>query len=606
MAKLVLIVLKCCFFVLYFSLPLFVIGQSIQNDITVLLKEQKLAGAVYSIVKNGQISCYSSGLRNMETGDRMHKDDQVHVGSIAKTFLAMGILRLATESRLRLDDPVKKYLKNLPMINPWESVQPVTIRHLLNHTSGLSDIRLWHFFNTEVTAQSPLAEFYKRNPDVLDIHVKPGILFSYSNMGYTLLGMLIEAIVGEPYENYLDRNLLQPMGLNNSTFHFTAQYEHKQLAMGHFDSGGLAFAMPIYVRPAGQFTTTAQDMAIFLELILNGGMLDGKEFIRKEFIDQMGVPDQTIAVKKGLNIGYAFGTLSRDRYGVVGLAHSGNTVGFRAMYYLFPKEKKGFFIAHNMDSETADYDLFNQVIIDHLGLKMPVPAHSRPQKLFIQDPQWDGYYVPVLTRIEPMELIDMISSYTRVSSMKNGLFVKPFQKKGTLLTTQDGALFYVRNRIGASHLFYKDKQGESYLTTGIMTLKKVNGWKIFALTISVLLGILAYAILLFIFLYKVLQKRADHFKSPAAFSSVTFLLFVLSVVIMAMGDVTRIGNKSFPTILLYCSTCLLPLGNFLALSQCLTAPKISLKGFDLCLVVLVAQFLILLWNYGLIPFVIWK
>src|SRR5690606_2948233 len=118
MAKLVLIVLKCCFFVLYFSLPLFVIGQSIQNDITVLLKEQKLAGAVYSIVKNGRISCYSSGLRNMETGDRMHKDDQVHVGSIAKTFLAMGILRLATESRLRLDDPVKKYLKNLPMINP--------------------------------------------------------------------------------------------------------------------------------------------------------------------------------------------------------------------------------------------------------------------------------------------------------------------------------------------------------------------------------------------------------------------------------------------------------------------------------------------------------
>ncbi|RKO70553.1 class A beta-lactamase-related serine hydrolase [Sphingobacterium puteale] len=592
----------------FIFLSLFVIGQPIQNKIDHLLKQENLSGAVYSVVNNGHITCYSSGLKNMETREPMLKDAKIHVGSITKTLLAMGVLRLATEDRLNLDDPIKKYLKDLPMNNPWESSHPVTIKHLLNHTAGLSDIRLWHFFSTEVSPQTPLKESYRRNPHVLDIHVLPGTLFSYSNMGYTLLGMLIESIVREPYEHYLDKNLLQPIGLHNSTFRFISQNEDKELAMGHFENGRLALAMPTYVRPAGQFTTTAQDMGTFLQFILNEGRLDGKEFIRSEFIKQFGRPEQTIAAKNGLKLGYAFGALSRDRHAVVGIVHSGNTIGFRAMYYIFPKEKKAFFIAHNMDSETANYEVFNQALIDNLHIH-PMRT-SFPSKKETAHALWDldrnGYYVPVITKIFPMELLDIISSYTKVENHKSAISIKPFLKKETLITAEDGLLYIAQNKTEASHLFYKDEHGESYLTTGIMTLKKVNGWKIILPALSITLGVLAAPTLLLLFIFNIYGKKCNYFKSAEAPSSIALLLFVFSGLIVFSNDITQIGDKSFSTILLYCATILFPVGNFTSIIHYGLNLKKSAKRFDFWLVVLIAQCLVTLWCYHVIPFATWE
>jgi len=580
-------------------------AQSLQ-EIDVLLKKENLSGAVYSVVNNGQITSYSSGLKNRRTGDPMLRDDKVHVGSLTKTFLAMGILRLATQNMLNLDDPIKKYLKDLPMDNPWENSNPVTIRHLLDHTSGMSDIRLWHFFSTGSTAQTPLKEFYERNPELLDIHVKPGSLFSYSNMGYTLLGMLIEAFVKEPYEDYLDRNLLRPIGLKNSTFHFRSQQKDKKLAMGHFDNGEPAFAMPIYVRPAGQFTTTAEDMGKFLQFLLNGGRLNDQEFIRKEFIDQMGRPVNTIAAKNGLRLGYALGALSRDRHGVVGVAHTGNTIGFRAMYYLFPKEKKAFFIAHNMDSETADYELFNKALIDHLDMDtLQLHVGSVKRSSVVQDSEWEGYYVPVFTKIHPMELIDVICGYTVVKNIGNDISIRPFQKKEIFAKTIGNALFVAQARTAASYLFYNDGSGETFLTTGAMTLKKIGGWKIYLTTISVVLGVVAALFLILGFIINLFRRKWKYFRSTSMFCISTLILFTLSLLFVSSIDMIRIGNKSPPTMLIYACTFLLPAGCFISLINYGSTLSKSIKRIDFWLMVLVSQFVITLWSYNLIPFATW-
>ncbi len=592
---------------LWFLLPTVVSGQSIQDKMNALLQQEKLSGAVYSVVQDGHITLYSSGFKNMKTGDPMLVDDKVHVGSIAKIYLAMGILRLATLKMLNLDDPIKKYLKDLPMDNPWESSNPVTIRHLLNHTSGMSDIRLWHFFSTSATPQIPLTEFYRRNPKVLDIHAMPGELFSYSNMGYTLLGMLIEAIVKEPYESYLDRNLLQPIGLKNSTFHFKSQSEDRKLAMGHFDNGDSAFAMPIYVRPAGQFTTTAEDMGTFLQFLLNGGRLNDKEFIKKEFIDEMGVPENTMAVKKGLRLGYGLGALSRDRYGIVGIAHSGNTIGFRAMYYLFPKEKKAFFIAYNMDSETADYELFNKTLINYLGVDtLSVHMDSKKKQPITKDSEWEGYYVPIFTKIYPMELIDIISAYTVVTNTEDGLSIRPFQKEETFLKNIGNGLFVAQGRTEASHLFYSDGSGGTFLTTGAMTLKKISGWKIFLTIISVVLGIVAIILLIFGLIINLCRRQWKYLRSPAMFCSLTLILLILSLFVVSGIDVIRIGNKALPTMLLYVSTFLLPVGSLASLIGYGSTLSKNIKHVDFWLVVLVSQFVITLWLYNLIPFATWE
>ena len=599
--------MKFLYLSVFFSIHSIAFGQTIQNKIAQLLREQNLPGAICTIVDHNNIDYFGSGLKNLSTGERIQKDDKVNVGSITKTVLALGVMRLATEGRLDIDDPIRKYLPDLPINNPWESSQVVTVRHLLDHTSGLSDLRLWHFFSTDCTPRTPLYEFYKRNPEVLAIKAKPGTLFSYSNMGYTLLGMLIETIVKEPYETHLDKNLLQPLGLRNSTFHFVSQSDDQQLVMGHFDNGKIAPAMAVYVRPAGQFTTTAFDMGQLLQFILNKGVLNGNSFIRKEYIDFLGVPTQTIASRNGLKHGYAFGALSRDRHGVVGKAHSGNTIGFRAMYYLFPEEKKAFFIAHNMDSETADYEVFNKALIDHLDL-MPAAKQGSPGQHHTLNgsTKWDGYYVPVITKIEPMELFDIISAHTLVKNTSAGLSLTPFQKKEILLNTSDNRVYWAKGKLHPSHLFYEDEYAQQYLTTGILTLKKTNGWKIALIATAFILGSLACVTLLFWGCYKLVRKSSSLHKNPVLYSFIALLVIVMAGIAVFSGGLTHTGNRNVSTILLYYSTILLPLGIVSSLFIYVRKIRTSIKSFEFWLVIMIAQFVALLAAFDVIPFATWS
>ncbi|GAA4439435.1 hypothetical protein GCM10023091_21570 [Ravibacter arvi] len=578
---------------------------TINIGIDSLLAAQNLAGAVWAVVDGDRIDYGGTGLKNLGTGEKIDKNDKVHVGSITKTVLALGILRLATENRLHIDDPVRRYLPGLPLNNPWESANPVTVRHLLDHTSGLSDIRLWHFFSDTSTPDAPLSEFYKRSPDVLKINTRPGTVFSYSNMGYTVLGMLIEAVVGESYETYLDRKLLQPLGLENSTFRFVSQNADKRLVMGHFDNGDPAPAMPMYVRPAGQFTTTPSDMGKLLKFILDEGRLNGTGFIRKEFIGKLGIPAKTIASENGLKNGYAFGAVSRDRHRVTGIAHSGNIVGFHAMYYLFPGLRKAFFISHNMDSETADYEVFNHFLIHCLGIP-PEPVERDRPYIAGKSKKWDGYYVPLLTRIEPMRLFDIIGSHVWVKAVPEGMSLAPFQKKETMLKWEKDQLFRGEDKTNVSHLFYEGKNGEKYLTTGILTLEKTNGWKIFGIALSFVIGALGCLLLLLSGIYKLAGAGREFFKEPVFWVFAAVFLVVAAGTGVLFNGVIHIGNKNAVTFLLFLATILLPAGSLVSLALYAKRIKYNLMKPGLWITVSVLQLAVLLWCYGVIPFATWR
>ena len=500
-----------------------------------LLRRQKLAGAVWTTVQRDSIITQSAGIKNLETGERLQQTDKVHVGSITKTVLALGILRLATHDKVKLDQPVKDLLPALPLLNPWESTDPVTVRHLLDHTSGLSDLRIWHFFSSTATPHTPLSAFYTSNPDVLKVRARPGSFFAYSNMGYTLLGMIIEQITGQPYETYLDEQLLKPVGMYNSTFRYLSQEGRNKtadLAMGHFDDGSLAPAIPIYLRPAGQFTTTARDMGILLQFLLNKGRLVGVPFIDSTYFDNYGKPAYTIACKNGLPNGYALGAMRRDRYGVVGLTHSGNIIGYKAMLYLFPGEKKGFFIAHNMDSETADYEIFNETLIGYLDINR---QNAFSYRLCSTDTlkKWEGFYIPAITKIEPFQLMDMVSGVTKVRMTDNGMVMAPFQKTEVQLSHTGNRLFQAGGKIDPSVLLYENEQ-QLYLTTGTSTLQKVSRWKIFLLSLSCLLGLGGLFLVLFSGLYQALKFKSKFFSRPVAWCFTGYVILIISCITIAL------------------------------------------------------------------------
>ena len=122
-------------------------------------------------------------------------------------------------------DAVPAQLPAVALHNPWQAGSPVRLRHLLDMTAGLGDVRLHQLFSAANTPQMALAETFAREPALLRLRSEPGRRFSYSNPSFVLAAMVIEATTGERYEAWAMRELLQPLGLRDSSFDFSTQQE---------------------------------------------------------------------------------------------------------------------------------------------------------------------------------------------------------------------------------------------------------------------------------------------------------------------------------------------------------------------------------------------
>ncbi len=328
-------------------------------DLEGLLAEESLPGVVWSTVDAGVEQSGGAGFADMARGLPMSPRTKVQVGSVTKTLVALGILHLVTAGQLDLDSQVERLVPELHWRNPWREESPITVRHLLEHTAGLDNIRMWQFLNTNITGDTPLKDAFPANHEhLLRVRTRPGSQYSYSNMGYAILGIVIERVTSQRYEDYLARVLLEPLDMKDSSFRFITQDRDEPLAMGYLDNGVPQPSVPLLLRPAGQFTTTADDMLRLLRFLLGSGSIAGETLIASKYLAKLGTPSTTDAYRSGLRIGHGLALATRDRHGVLGECHPGTTFGFRAHLCVFRAQEKAFFFAVNADIETADYERF--------------------------------------------------------------------------------------------------------------------------------------------------------------------------------------------------------------------------------------------------------
>jgi len=579
---------------------------ALKEKIKTLLAEQKLPGAVWATVSDsGAIHTDVHGYKNTSTKMLLSPADKVHVGSVCKTIVAAGFLRMATQGLIDLDDPVKRYLPDLPLDDYLFKNDPVTIRHLLDHTSGLTDAKLWHIFSTTAKAGTPLGTVYNNSPGILKIQAKPGSIYSYSNIGYTILAMIIEKVTHKKYEDYLDEHILKPLGMINSSFHFISQTADTSLAYGHFDGGEPVTAMPMYLRPAGQFTTTTEDMGKFLRFMMSDGTIDGKPFIKNEFLHAVGRQTRTDAYQKGVPFGDALGAYSRDRYGAVGIAKNGNTLGFAAMIYFFPADNKAFFIAFNMDSETANYDLFNEVLVAHLGVaKGNFITKGKDIENELQN--WNGYYIPVVTKVEPFGLLDIVFSHFKLTISETGTLLIPFQGKEKALIYQGSHLFTMTDRTNVSHALYTTTTGERFITDGVKTLKKISGFKIAGIAASIIAGLAAMLYLFVLGCVQLVHYQLAFGRMPLSWIFMALLAFVSSIILIATQPFMKMGDMSIGNISLAISTLLIPMFSIVSLFLFIKTNRLYLQTVSFWALIFVLQFCALLMANNLMPMIMWR
>jgi CubicO group peptidase (beta-lactamase class C family) len=297
-------------------------------------------GAVVVVVKrDAEVFARGYGFSDIDAKKPFTADATlVRPGSISKLFTGIAVMQLVDAGQLDLDRDVNGYI-DFAIPTPEGGV-PVTLRRLLTHRAGFEE-HLKGLFAKGGEPQ-PLGPWLAKS---LPRRLFPkGDVEAYSNYGLALAGYIVERVSGEPYAAYMQRHILDPLGMNHSTFRQPLPDDLAPLmAKGYrrSDTPPLKFFETI-VAPAGGLSATGADIGRFIRALMNGGELDGARILSKARLDEMMAPSNaTPAGYLGL-VFFASKVAERDAIG-----HDGETITFFSELKIFPAQGIGVFVSRD-------------------------------------------------------------------------------------------------------------------------------------------------------------------------------------------------------------------------------------------------------------------
>jgi CubicO group peptidase (beta-lactamase class C family) len=365
------------------------------------------------------------------------------IGSISKTFTYVAAMQLVAEHKLDLDAPVDDYLPP-PLKTDIPRYPPIRIWNLMTHTAGFEDAVLSaHMFYGD-----------PRNVPQLDVYLAryrpkrvrpPGIHADYSNYSVELLGAIVQHVSGEPFDDYIQKHLLDPLGMQHTTFRellpeddpravWAALAEDFSTGFQYQSAGGSAPRRPEYISngaPAGAGSSDAADMATWMQMLLNDGEVAGHRVLDPITFQEMVTPNfrnapAVHAIAHGFFVG---------RYGCYrSLEHDGDTLWFHSNMVVLPQAGIGVFVSTNTNTGTPLVQELPQLIFEHfLPGARPVPA-PRPPSGFARSGQvYAGTYLSERRNFSTIEntLSTHVATvtitphgYLLVNGGKNGRFVE--------------------------------------------------------------------------------------------------------------------------------------------------------------------------------------
>ncbi len=277
------------------------------------------------------------GLASREANRAATASTVYRIGSITKQFTAAGIMREVEQGKIMLDDPITKYLPDIPTHG-----RRVTVYNLLSHTSGVHNytdkpewVKRW---GEEMTPRQIVA-FVDR--DTLDF--VPGTKYSYSNTGYVLLGMILEKVTGQPYAAYLQKQFFAPLGLTQTSY-CADRPKDPQFAEGYAATSGtvkpaeyLNITQPF---SAGALCSTVRDLVKWHRALVDGRVVGARSYSLMTAADTLN---------NGSKINYGFGLVPGQLGGKRMIGHSGGINGFTTYGLYMPDENLNVIVLTNSD-----------------------------------------------------------------------------------------------------------------------------------------------------------------------------------------------------------------------------------------------------------------
>lgn len=336
---------------------------NLDTRIKSIMDEHDAIGAAVVVIKGKDVVYsrsfgYNPNYEHPELREPIPENGAFWLASISKTFISVAIMQLVEKGKLRLDDDVNEYLP-FPLRNPLYSNEPITVRMLLCHRSGMNDSQGSRSFDAFMRGGETYAKNF--NPDC------PGTAYHYCNLGYTFLGAIIESVTGERFYEYIERRIIKPIGIKGS-FDLT-QIEPERLVRSYrfdvkkgfvpakvYDYSTVRKVLEDYklgvstgrLSPAGGMRISALDLAKFMYMLMNGGRYGWRRILKKDSIIEMCTPQG-----KETNYGLALTTYSSIVKGKRLIGMRGGSHGIHSIMVYDPNKKVGFVVINNGYDTTA-------------------------------------------------------------------------------------------------------------------------------------------------------------------------------------------------------------------------------------------------------------
>ena len=348
-----------------------------------LLAKKETAGFAIGIAEKGQIRLVKGyGFADIE--DRVAVTDRTvfRIGSVTKEFMAAGILLLAEQGKLSLDDPLSKYLPDFPRGGE------ITLRNLLNHTSGIHNYTSIDGFmkneGTRALSSDEMVRYITTGKPLYDF--EPGTGWNYSNSGFLLLGVVAEKVSGQPLDQYLKASIFGPLGLNDTRLDNLAEIvpdrasgydKAPTLPIGFTNAGHIAMEV---AAGAGAIRSTAPDLLKWHAALLGGKLLKPESLALMTALGKL--KDGRLAsaarpVRPGAaSSDYGFGIMIGEQKGRRTIGHGGSIHGFNSSLNTYPDQQMTIVVLTNtMGGAGAVVNAMTDAIF---GLPPAQPAAPAP------------------------------------------------------------------------------------------------------------------------------------------------------------------------------------------------------------------------------------
>jgi len=332
------------------------------------MKLYDVPGVAVGIVRDGKIIFKKGyGLANLKTKKKINTRTLFKMTSVSKSFTAAAVMQLAEQGLIHLDDPVVKHVPYF-MLND-ERYRSITIRMLLNHTSGIPTMYKAEFGYENPEFDNQARKRYIKKLSNKTMEFNPGEKYAYSNNGYSLLAALIESVAKMPFEHYMRENILNPAGMEQSNFLFP-EIKTTNIAAPHVLGEGFRYTVGSYFpvnrwsASCGGLFSNIDEMCNWLLVSINKGAFNENHILTEKSYQKMWTVSSNKSSRMGL------GWFVDKWLGEKLISHPGGGMGYSAEFCLLPEHKMGVVVLCNARKSPV-WKITSAIFRLMLGKKLP-------------------------------------------------------------------------------------------------------------------------------------------------------------------------------------------------------------------------------------------